>query len=289
MNFPIPLYLNQKYVFDILAMIDNGFSHIQTLKTVESSAADASGKVSGQIGLSNVFALLGVKIDGEKVNSSKNSSQSELESQKIHTPNSLFAKVLQSLDEKELIKKSNIMSADTGEFILFKSTLRKNPVIDNLESYFALFRLFLGFSADVNHNKSQKNETNNNKKMLEQMEGLVKQMKEEGSLDIISDSVGIEKGRAVLTIDRDYLNDPSLSDIADGEFYVFGKLIRSIKDESDSINLLRKTSLSRIDDDMLASMFSGFENLSQHGMKNAVFMKEVKGPAIQVLPIAIFA
>jgi hypothetical protein len=121
------------------------------------------------------------------------------------------------------------------------------------------------------------------------MEGLVKQMKEEGSLDIISDSVGSENIKAVLTIDRDYLNDPSLSDIADGEFYVFGKLIRSIKDESDSINLLRKTSLSKINDDMLTLMFSGFENLSQHGIKNASFVKEIKGPAIQVLPIAIFA
>lgn len=289
MNFPIPLYLNQKYVFDILAMIDNGFSHIQTLKTVESLANDTTGKVSGQLGLSNVFALLGVKLDGEKASSSKNNNQSEVESQKIHTPNSLFAKVLNSLDEKGLINKDNIVNVNTGEFILFKSTLRKNPVIDELESYFSLFRFALGFNADGGQNKNQRNELNANKKILEQMEGLVKQMKDEGSLDIISDSVGNEKVKAVLTIDRDYLNDPSLSDIADGEFYVFGKLIRSIKDESDSINLLRKTSLSRVSDDMITSMFSGFEKLSEHGMKNANFVREVKGPVIQVLPIAIFA
>jgi hypothetical protein len=118
---------------------------------------------------------------------------------------------------------------------------------------------------------------------------LVKQLKSEGSLDLVGEHVGKENFKAVLTIDRDYLNDPSLSDIADGEFSVFGKVIKVLQhDSEDSINLLRKTSLSKVGEVLLTQMFSGFQNLDAHGLKNADFTREVKPPVIQVVPIAIF-
>ena len=106
---------------------------------------------------------------------------------------------------------------------------------------------------------------------------------------MIGEHTGEEKFNSVLTIDGDYLNDPSLSDLADGEFSVFGKVIRVLDSESDDkINLLRKTSLSKINDRLLNEMFSGFENLENDGLKNADFMKEVEPPVIQVIPISIF-
>jgi len=289
MNFPIPLYLNQKYVFDILAMLEDGFSQIQSLKTLESSSTSSADNLRGEIGLSNVFAFLGVKLKGETGSSSKDNNQSTIETQKIHTPNSLFAKMITALDKKELIKKENILSTTTGEFVLFKSTLRKNPIIDNFESYFSLFRLAFSFTDNGQQNKQQKLETQANKKLLEQFDTLLKQLKSEGSLDIISDSIGSEKFKAVLTIDRDYLNDPSLSDIADGEFFVFGKTIKVIKDGEDKINLLRKTSLSKFSDATLTKMLAGFQSMDEHGLKNADFVTEVKAPVLQVIPIAIFA
>lgn len=289
MNFPIPLYLNQKYVFDLLAMLEDGFSQIQTLKTLESSSTSSSDNIKGEIGLSNVFAFLGVKLKGETGSSSKDNNQSAIETQKVHTPNSLFAKMIKALDNKELIKKENILSTKTGEFVLFKSTLRKNPIIDNFESYFSLFRLAFSFTDNAYQNKQQKLETQANKKLLEQFDNLLKQLKSEGSLDIISDSTGSEKFKAVLTIDRDYLNDPSLSDIADGEFFVFGKTIKVIKDGNETINLLRKTSLSKFSDTTLTTMLAGFQSMDEHGLKNADFVTEVKAPVLQVIPIAIFA
>lgn len=58
---------------------------------------------------------------------------------------------------------------------------------------------------------------------------------------------------------------------------------------NEHINLLRKTSLSKVSDELLTQMFSGFQNLDEHGLKNTDFVKEIRPPVIQVIPIAIFA
>ena len=60
-DLPIALYLNQRLTFDLLAMLENGLSYLRHVEI--SSASEHSSEVSGsgEIGLSNAFALLGVK------------------------------------------------------------------------------------------------------------------------------------------------------------------------------------------------------------------------------------
>ncbi|MBC8083571.1 MAG: hypothetical protein H7Z21_10200, partial [Hymenobacter sp.] len=193
------------------------------------------------------------------------------------------------LDNKGLIKKESLLSSATGDFILFKATLRKNPAIDTLESYLSLFKLASIFTENNKPGKQQKGEGLNNERVLKQFEILVAQLKLEGSLDLVGESIGDEIFKVVLTIDRDYLNDPSLSDIADGEFFVLGKTIKNISSQNEAINLLRKTSLSNVSQTMLDSIFSGFQNLAQHGLKDVEITTSITGPALQVIPIAIYA
>lgn len=288
-NFPIPIYLNQKYVFDILAMIEDGFTQIQTLKTVTSSNSEFLQKAQGEVGLSNVFSFLGIKMSGEVGKQNKDGNEVSAEIQKVHTPNSLFGKLQTILDNKGLIKKDSLQSSATGDFILFKATLRKNPAIDTLESYLALFKLASIFTENNKIGKQQKGENLNNERLLKQFEILVAQLKLEGSLDLVGESIGDEIFKVVLTIDRDYLNDPSLSDIADGEFFVLGKTIKNISSQNESINLLRKTSLNNVSQNMLDSIFSGFRNLAQHGLKDVEITTSIVGPVLQVIPIAIYA
>lgn len=288
-NFhPISFYLNQKFVFDILAILEDGFSQMQTLKQVENSESNTDKAVKGDIGISNAFGFLGVSLGGNRSKADKQANQQESEFKKVHTPNSLFAKMREILTKKKLVRTREIMSAKPGEFVEFKAVLRKNPMIDNLESYFSVFKLAMNFQ-DKPQNKTQRAEIQSNKKMFEQFENLVNQLKAGGNIDLIGEHTGTEVFNSVLTIDGDYLNDPSLSDLADGEFSVFGKVIRVLpKDSEDNINLLRKTSLSKINDALLNQMFSGFENLEDEGLKNADFVKEVNPPVIQVIPISIF-
>lgn len=126
--------------------------------------------------------------------------------------------------------------------------------------------------------------------MIEQFESLVQELKQGANIDLIGEIVGKENINSVLTIDNNFLNDPSLSDIADGEFTVFGKIIKVLPESSnDKINLLRKTSLSKLNEALLNQMFSGFQNFNEDdGLTNSEFIKEIESPAIQVIPISIF-
>src|SRR5689334_15897108 len=55
----IPIYLNQRTVFD---MLEDGFSHLETVQTSRKRGSSTEGGGESEVGTSNVFALLGVSL-----------------------------------------------------------------------------------------------------------------------------------------------------------------------------------------------------------------------------------
>ena len=62
-DLPLTLYLNQRQVFDLLAVLRGGFSRFSTVHTTSSGETTTSINGKAQLGVSNVFALLGVNLD----------------------------------------------------------------------------------------------------------------------------------------------------------------------------------------------------------------------------------
>jgi len=62
----IPIYLNQQIVFDLLAVFDDGFSRLSTIKTSTGETETNKSGIGASIGISNVFALLGISFSGER-------------------------------------------------------------------------------------------------------------------------------------------------------------------------------------------------------------------------------
>jgi hypothetical protein len=87
--------------------------------------------------------------------------------------------------------------------------------------------------------------------MLEQMSEMMGQLKTGETLDLLASTPAEpDAPRVVLTLDTAYASDPSLSDLIDGEYRVLGKVTRAIPEDGDeTINLLRKTSLGRVQKD----------------------------------------
>lgn len=96
--------------------------------------------------------------------------------------------------------------------------------------------------------------------------------------------------RTVVTLETQYLKDPALSDLVDGTFRVLGKVTRVVKEGEGSINLLRKTALSRMPQTAMQPFMDVFSGLAQnHGFAFPEIEWEIDGPVIQLLPVAIFA
>jgi hypothetical protein len=291
-RYPIPLYLNQKYVFDILAMMEGGLSQLETIKTTQTGQHDFASRHSADIGVKNVFALLGVSLGGERSKKEQTSESQEVTSERVHTPNSLFARMREQLHAENLIC-TRLSDCQPGSFVEFQIRLQKSPLIDALESIKSLGTMALVFAEYPTQNPNAKKNSKQddpNMKILQQISTLLEQLNGEGTFDLLGTKADEDSVRIVLTVDRAFLSDPSLSDIVDGEYTVLGKITKVISDHADEkINLLRKSGLGRVQGQVLRQMMSAFDEIRQQGFDLPPIITEIQAPAVQIIPISIFA
>ena len=74
-----------------------------------------------------------------------------------------------------------------------------------------------------------------------------------------------------------------------GRFKVLGKVISVCRDEGDGIDLLRKTTLSIFSEAYISEMLSGLKNDDLSQLNLPELKTKITGPAIMVIPIAIYA
>ena len=303
----VPIYLNQKIVFDLLAMLEDGFSQLSTVKTSTSESDTQKSGYGGSVGASNIFAFLGVSLKGERSKEKGTTGQHEATAERIHTPNSLFFKLRSLLKESELITKveklEDIEGLSAGCIVEFRALLRKNPLVDYIETFKRIPVL-----VDLAAEESQAQQTGNSGKKgkgkkpavatpnpkqqqgaaYQQMETMETALKESDALEVIGEMLDIPNASAVLSTNVEYFNDRNASEMVDGEFRVLGKTVKVVgQDSNESINLLRKTAFGRFHSEV-------FDELSKValGVQEMIdlpeFKVEIVGPAIQVIPIAIF-
>jgi len=290
----VPVYLNQKFVFDLLAMLQGGISTVTTVTEASSSVKSEGEKVSVGFGLSEAFStLLKIDLSGLKDKSSENGNTSSSSQERVHTPASLLFQLRNLLIEKEYLKTSSTVELPkAGDFIEFEGFLKRNPIVETIDSLAEMMDIAEAFE-DKPQQKTKggrgSNQLSENQKVKQQMVRFSDSLKAGSTIDLTS--VNIETGHtAVITVETGFLNDPLMSDLVDGQFKIIGKVIKSVKDESESINLLRKTALSKMPSSLLLEALGHLSSLgSDQGFEIPELKMEIEGPAIQVLPIAIYA
>lgn len=132
----IPIYLNTKIVFDMLATIEDGFSEVKNIQTSKSKNREEDTEAN--IGMSNLFALFSVGLKGNL--KSGNSSDQTIMEEKTHTTVSLFQKLKADLDTAKLINR-NIDTYEIGDFVEIQGNLKTNPLIEMLSALKELMAL----------------------------------------------------------------------------------------------------------------------------------------------------
>ena len=295
----VPIYLNQQIVFDLLAVLEDGFSQMSTI-TKAQKASDLQMTESGaSIGISNIFALLSVAFKSEEGEQKSTQSEEAYTHQKIHTPTSLFSKLRIILYQKKIVKSiqkiEDLNDLSSGDFVEFKAVLRKNPLVVVFEMMKQVLELTTVFSPEDASlqkkpgTKPDKHHLNPHDKMAGNLDAILKDLQQSGSLEIIGEIFENKKIRAVLSTKIQFFNNRDTTDLIDGEFRVFGKVVRVIKADSDeSINLLRKTSFGMLNKEKFSTFPTALENAKDAGVKIPELIVDINGPAIQIIPIAIF-
>ena len=109
------------------------------------------------------------------------------------------------------------------------------------------------------------------------------------SVDLIATEVGSPKNQFVVTLEKQFLNDPYMADLLDGEFAVMGKVVQRIDaDSKDKINLLRHTTLGKASTQLVSTMMEGFSGMKNAGFEMPEPITAISGPVLHLLPTAIF-
>lgn len=276
----VPIYLNTKIVFDMLATIEDGFSEVKNIQI--SKSKDKEDEVNANIGTTNLFALLSVGLKGNKKNSRKRDEV--VSEERTHTTVSLFQKLKMRLEDNHFIKR-DIDEIDVGDFIELQGTFRTNPLIDMLTSFKEAITFSELFSESKNGGKTKVQKMMENKKLETQIDGLIKGLQNEGKKDIICEATQV---KVILPTDENYFLNNNMGVITDGDYKVLGKVIKVCK-ESGEISLLRNTFFSRFKLDKLSDFQSLFNDpaVSPY-VRSDEIVTTIKAPVIMMIPIAIY-
>lgn len=286
----VPVYINEKIVLDMLAIIEDGFSVVSQVNYTEHRESNSAQVVDAgiNIGDSILSKLLKINVSGELSHSGKAGENESVSKEKIHTNVSLLSKFRTFLLEEKLLKTEFDMSQmKVGDFIEIEGKLEKNPMINYMDILVDVFRLVdifsdkpsLGQKTQAKTQKQKEDET------VKQIKQFADELKHSGTIDfILSD----KKGSVVLSAQEQYLSNDNISEIIGGNFKVLGKVISICKEETDTIDLLRKTTLAILPEELLKDMFSGLEtDLNQFNLPE--LKTQIPSPAVIVIPIAIYA
>ena len=285
----IPIYLNQRIVFDLLSIVEGGFSQLQTVKSSETGSQQTKKDASADVGAKNVFAFLNLSFKGSVGKEDTQTSQRAVEEERVFTPASLFSRLRDSLLEQGLLysldEDSSIENIEPGKFIEFSGLLRKNPCVGYMEGLIQMMEVALIFAP-----KHGKQKPKPEHELLGQMKKFLSMLTQDGSLDLVAELTLKPEIKSVIPVQLEYFSNESPADIIDGQFMVLGKIIRYVPGETDeSISLLRGTPLAFLPVENLSDVTQGLSDIGAAINVTDEFVTHINGPALLVVPIAIYA
>lgn len=287
----IPVYINEKIVLDMLAIIEDGFSTVSQVSYSDHKENSNAQKIEAEVSTSAsiLSKLLKIDLKGELSHSGNCGETENTTKEKVHTNVSLLSKFRAFLTDANILKSGfDISNMKIGDFIEVEGELQKNPLINCMDIFVDVLRMAdifaekpqLNAKTQAKAQKQQQDET------MKKIKSLASELKHSGTVDfILSDSAGT----VVLSAQEQYLSNDNISEILGGHFKVLGKVIAICADKTESIDLLRKTTLSIFPHDLLADMFLFLQNEDMKQYNLPELKTEISGPAVIVIPVAIYA
>ena len=269
----IPVYINEKIVLDMLAIIEDGFSMVSQINYTEHKESSSAQKVDAGISTSAPILSKFLKIDvsgGLSHEGNKGENENVIK-EKVHTNVSLLSKFRGFLVENKILKSDlNFSEVRVGDFIEVEGELQKNPIINYMDSFIDLFRM-----ADIFTEKTQlgnrtqaKNQKQKEDEVVKQIKSFTDELKHSGTIDFILSDV---KGTTVLSVQEQYLANDNISEILGGHFKILGKVISICKE------------------DLLNELFAELKTDDMKQFNLPELRTKIESPAVIVIPIAIYA
>lgn len=287
----IPFYLNQRIVYDTLAIINDGFTELYNVSNANNNSSSLEGNISSKIDtVGNPLTLMSASITSDIKGINSNENERKEEFKKVHTPTSLFSKVYRHLNYcgmiKKLEKEEDIDELKSGDFVEFYTKLS----IDTTEEIFRKMKKMCNigeiFTSFGNQDKEYKNTIKIFQSIGEKIEKLL------NFLDIQNEKIKYFVGKIgnkniAIKVDKNNIIDADYDQIKNGDFRIVGKILEVVED-GEKISLNRESVLGLLKEDGLNPIKEAFK-----AMGNTMFeipeeiIDEIEGKTIIVVPIVI--
>lgn len=286
-EFAIPMYLDTTALLDILGSIEDGFSMSNNVTTVSSSSKNTELSGKGEFRI----PLLSLSLGGMGRKESGSGSSEERTSERKYTYGSLLYKLRKSLREKDNLLKQiknsdDWQQVDYSDFVEVTGIFKRNPALDIVLSWEGGVQIdrelkkMSGTEVNDSINKLVEEQFEFNKWLRDKVEG------SRGHIYVVKLSQ-LENHRVVVSLNTDFLRDQIGNELQNGQFTVLGKVYRKVS-ESESIDLLEKSSLKVINDKLIEGIFEGYKHIESKGVNVSGWDRHVTGPAMALIPIAVF-
>jgi len=301
----IPIYIDTNALLDLLASIEGGFSIVEkvTTRTITTTGSDKSvaAEAGTEFGIPNVLSLLKIKLGGSSSSKKQQETGEEKEAERYHTYGSLLYRLRAFLDSENLIKQPYEngevwKTIEPSDFIQVRGVFRPNPLADSLERIdrlIGILGVFSGLGAlsskrpSAKRGKNSQSDWKQMKQIRQFLKGILSDIERENMRTFVIDSTGPGQFPTVVLLFTDYLRDQTMTEIGHKEYCLLGKVVRKIEGgPEEAIDLLRGTGLGGIGKETLDELWNAFNQMEEMNLPQV--KSEIGGPALEVVPIAIF-
>lgn len=306
-----PVYLDVPMMLNFLAHLEGGFSITESEQQTTTGAQERFRQARANI----MLKIPGVGeggLGGARGKQDRDETQTVTQTERHHTEASLFNLLYAYLNAESKVAQVNgpddLSDLHSGQLVEISGEYLGNPIEDILYFFESLYPYVVGEDAvkdgGTKKTPAQKRRSGNPAvratadqpgtkeskgpgESIEEMFSLIKRMAE----DLRSAPVHDLKFRtehgvdAVVTAASDYYTTTTTEHLRAGEFRVMGKVTKVLGDK-DTINLTRRTVMGAARPEVATTMMDDVNKSEGMGMRVADPI--VKGPAVQVLPMAIF-
>lgn len=307
----VPIYLDTNSLLDLIATLEGGYSTVE-LKSVDSfsnSALANDAKIAGgaSVGFTSIFSLF--RLSSEQSN--EKSERTQLE--RYHTYGSLLNRLRLELLKREWLIQPRLScewnNLTSGEYIEFSGKFGANPFDESINTSLAFLDLWkvmeplrdlsaTSSSAETTatprqsgKNRQQRNArpVSDTDKRLNAMHDFLSRLSnatDDDQSNIFVVDIADVGYRAVTRLFPSFLRDRLGVELHGGEFRMLGK-VGKLVGSNESIDLVRGTPLAGMNNDAINALIDAFAALGESWNLPEV-TREVAGPAVVVVPIAIY-
>lgn len=292
-----PVYLDIPMMISFLAALEGGVVVSQDM--TETSSETASRQASATAGLrARLFTVGSGELGATGALDRSESSGSTSQVQRQHTAESLFNALLATLKEDGMVKQVDALDTfrglRVGQIVEIEGKFRGNPLEDIL-AFFAMILPYMESDQPAEPNPKSGNPAQRaaaqntvpdgglGQDVIRMFHLMAKDIADSPVHDLLfHTSSGVP---VVVTASTEFYGQATVEYLREGSFRVVGKVTKVVG-ESESINLSRRTVLGLANPEVAGGLVEAARAMD--GVNLDVADAMVPGPALQILPLAIY-